>query len=138
MKYTTKSVIETEALGCKIASRLKGGMIVGLIGELGAGKTSFVRGLARGLGVDESCYVSSPSFTILKVYPGRLNLYHFDFYRLSRHEEFENLGFEDYVRKDGVTIIEWADRFSGLLPDGMIEIKFLVVNEDEREIEIPI
>lgn len=135
-KYLTKSTSETEALAEKLVHRFKGGTILGLIGELGAGKTCFVRGLAKGLDVDPSSYVSSPTFVILKVYPGRLNLYHFDFYRLSHPEEYENLGFEDYVREDGIVVIEWADRFSDLLPDEMIEIKFSVVGENEREIDV--
>lgn len=131
---TTKSARETQQRGEDFAKRLKKGDIVGLVGELGAGKTCFIQGLARGLKVPEDCYVSSPTFTILKIYPGNVNLYHFDFYRLSDPAEFDDLAFEDYVNEGGIVVIEWADKFLELLPKGIKVITFEVVGENERKI----
>jgi len=111
-------------------------MVIGLVGELGAGKTSFVRGIAKGLGVAEDMYVSSPTFVITKVYPGALTLYHVDLYRINSPEDVEYLAVSDYV-DDGVVVIEWADKFQELLPSGAEMIYFRVVSEDVREIEIP-
>lgn len=135
--YITKSTKETEELAEKIVKVLKKGEILGLIGELGAGKTSFIHGLARGLNVAKNCYVSSPTFTILKVYPADIDIYHFDFYRLNSADEFEDLGFDDYLKTGGLVVIEWADKFLDLLPKNMIRINFEVLGENERKIELP-
>lgn len=134
--FKTKSPQETEWLAERIARVLKCGDVLGLIGELGAGKTCFIRGLAKGLNVQKKYYVSSPSFTILKIYPGDKNLYHFDFYRLYEPYEFEELGFDDYLRSDGIVVVEWADRFEELLPARMIKIRFEVLGDNERKIEV--
>lgn len=134
---TTKSSRDTQRLAEKLAGNLNNGDVVGLIGELGAGKTCFIQGLAKGLNVPESYYVSSPTFTIMKIYPGDKKLYHFDFYRLTDPVEFDDIGFEDCLGGDGVVVIEWADRFLDLLPKDMIVINFNVVGDNEREIILP-
>lgn len=136
-EYISKSTAETEEIAEKIVKVLKKGEILGLIGELGAGKTCFIHGLAKGLNVAKNCYVSSPTFTILKVYPADRDIYHFDFYRLEKDYEFEDLGFDDYLKGDGLVVIEWADKFINLLPKDIIKIIFEVVNENERKITLP-
>ncbi len=134
---TTHSPDETQQVAASIAGKLKKGDILALVGDLGAGKTCFVQGLAKGLHVSEKCYVSSPTFTILKVYPGDIDIYHFDFYRLSEPGEFEDLGFDDYLKGEGICVIEWADRFIDLLPRNLHKIEFEIVGENERKIIVP-
>jgi len=136
-KYITKSLEDTLKLGRSVAKKLKPGAILALNGELGAGKTSFVQGLADGLNVPKNCYVSSPTFTILKVYEGDVRLFHFDFYRLNDPYEFEDLGFDDYLKDNGIVAIEWANKFEDLLPKEHYNIEFSVLGENKREIKIP-
>lgn len=137
MKYKTVNPEETIKLAKKLALTLKPKNVIALIGELGAGKTCFVKGLAEGLSVPQKSYVRSPSFTLMNEYVGgRLNIYHFDFYRLHNVRETEDLGLEEYFDGDGVTIIEWADRFLECLPQNAICIKFKIIDETTREIEV--
>lgn len=139
MKHITYSPDETFELARSFADRLKAGDVLALTGELGAGKTRFVQGLAAGLGVGEKSYVRSPSFTIMNEYGGgRLGLYHFDFYRLAREGELRDLGLDEYFESGGVTVIEWADRFPRALPKQTKEIKFTIIDETTREIEYAI
>lgn len=133
--YTTCSADETLELGVVLAGRLKPGDAVGLIGDLGAGKTHFTHGLARGLGV--SGYVTSPTFTIINIYDGsHTKLYHIDLYRLDDHTELAELGLEEYIYADGVSVIEWVEK----APEYMEDMRFIVridyVSENERSIEI--
>lgn len=109
--------------------------VVALSGELGTGKTVFVQGLATGVGTDQEVLVTSPSFVILHEYPGRLPLYHFDFYRLGKKDEVEELGYEEYFDGDGVCAVEWADKFDGLYGPGTLWVKFTRTGESERTIE---
>jgi tRNA threonylcarbamoyladenosine biosynthesis protein TsaE len=122
MQIQTGAEEQTRYLGEQLGALLTGGEIIALIGELGAGKTVFVHGLAAGLGVQES--VHSPSFTILNEYHGRLVFYHFDFYRLKSEEEIWNLGWQDYLDNSDLVVIEWADRFPKVLPEERLEITF--------------
>jgi tRNA threonylcarbamoyladenosine biosynthesis protein TsaE len=124
----------TEQLGRKLAPLLKGGDVVALHGELGAGKTCLVRGLARGLGLEEN-QVASPSFSLINEYPGPLPLFHIDCYRLHLEEEIEELGLEEYMDGPGITIIEWAERLRDL-PDDRLDIFFLIRSPFERHIHI--
>lgn len=128
---STTSEEETAAAGEQLASRLGAGDVVLLYGELGAGKTAFVRGLARGLGASES-EVSSPTFTLIQEYTGRVPLYHVDLYRLEP-KEVEELGLEELVSGDGIVAIEWAERWHGR-PDDAIEVRLEHAGEDERRI----
>jgi tRNA threonylcarbamoyladenosine biosynthesis protein TsaE len=130
---TTSSEEETVAAGEQLGSRLGAGDVVLLYGELGAGKTAFVRGLARGLGASDS-EVSSPTFTLIQEYTGRLPFYHVDLYRLEP-KEVEDLGLEELVSGDGVVAIEWAERWHGR-PDDVIEVRLEYAGEDERTIVI--
>ncbi len=117
---TTRTEAETAALGEIFGRNLDRPLVIALQGELGAGKTVFVRGAARGLGITGP--VTSPTFVLLKIYTGRLPLYHFDFYRLSEHEDLTELGFTEYLPGEGAAFIEWADRLPGLLPDEFVQV----------------
>ncbi len=105
---------------------------IALIGPLGAGKTVFVKGIAHGLGIDS--VIQSPTFVLMRSYQGRLKLYHIDLYRIGSEEEIILL--EEYFLRDGITVIEWADRIKGILPDKRIDILLNIKNKEEREITI--
>ena len=129
----TTSEEETSAVGARLGASLQPGAVVLLYGDLGAGKTAFVRGLAEGVGApaDE---VSSPTFTIVQEYPGRLTLYHVDLYRLEERE-VDDLGLEELVLGEGVVAIEWAERWRGR-PDDVIEVRIEDAGEDRRRISV--
>ena len=115
----TNSAAETRALGERLAKQLKAGDVILLEGELGAGKSELARGVAKGLGVQET--VTSPSFTILNVYEsGRIPLYHFDWYRLESAEELYELGMDEYLGGDGIALVEWPERCPDAVPEGSI------------------
>ncbi len=114
MERPSHSAEETEAIAAELAAELAPGDVVALVGDLGAGKTVFARGLARALGVQEP--VHSPTFTLIHEYQGRWPVFHVDLYRLAGVAEAESLGLEEYFEAPGVTIIEWADRAASLLP----------------------
>ena len=121
MKIETFSAEETYALGKKLGSEAKPGDVLTLIGDLGVGKTVFTQGFADGLGITEP--ISSPTFTIVQVYEeGRLPFYHFDVYRIGDIEEMDEIGFEDYVYGDGISLIEWANLIDEILPANRTEI----------------
>jgi tRNA threonylcarbamoyladenosine biosynthesis protein TsaE len=132
----TKSASETIRIGRSIGSRLRSGDVVALVGELGAGKTQFIKGLAAGLGASKGAYVSSPSFTLINEYPGGIPLYHIDLFRLGGEKEAEDLGLEDYFRGDGITVIEWADKISSLLPEEILLIHIAYTGKTTRTLEI--
>ncbi len=135
--YRTKSPEETERLGSELAKEIKAGDCVALTGELGGGKTRFVRGMARGLG--SKGFVKSPSFTIMNIYEGgSLPLYHIDLYRIAAPEELEMAGLEEYISGNGVSVIEWADRSPALLKACRIIVSFRYAGDTEREIEVVI
>lgn len=132
----SKSVEDTIRIGERLAKRLKRGSCVALIGDLGAGKTVFTKGIARGLGVKNSRYVNSPTFVIIKEYKGKFPLYHLDLYRLNKSSILDTENFEEYFYRDGITVIEWADKIRKLLPSKYTEVKLSVAGESERNIEI--
>lgn len=136
MNMISKSVEETIQIGEKLAKKLKKGDCVALIGDLGAGKTIFTKGLAGGLGVKNARYVNSPTFVIIKEYKGRLPLYHFDLYRLNSSSLIDAENFEEYFYGGGVAVIEWADKMRELLPKKYIEVSLRVIDEGTREIRI--
>ena len=120
MEYHTHSEGETEALGEALAKRLQPGTVNAFTGDLGAGKTAFTRGLARGLGVTER--VTSPTFTIVNEYEGgRLPLFHFDMYRLASSEELFDVGWEDYLHRGGICAVEWSENIADAL-EGAVSI----------------
>lgn len=124
---------DTFLLGQRLAAELHPGDVLALEGDLGAGKTQFTKGLAAGLGVET--VVTSPTFTLVHEYPGgRLPLFHIDLYRLEEEEEVLGIGLDDYLDGDGVTVIEWADKFAALMPRGVRWVRFRVLEGDDREI----
>ena len=119
MDYITRSASETEQLGARLAERLLPGDVIALRGGLGAGKTAFTRGLARGLGIEDP--VTSPTYTIVNEYSqGRLPLFHFDMYRLRGAEELFDLGWEDYLDRGGVCAVEWSENVWEALEDPIV------------------
>jgi len=125
----TKSAEETIELGKKLGSSLKPNTIIALSGQLGAGKTTLVQGIAKGLKVKD--YVNSPSFIIINEHQGRLPLFHVDLYRL---DSVEDLGIEEYYERGGVCVIEWAEKLGKDAPQNMEKIAIKVLSENEREI----
>ena len=132
---TTHSAEETRALGAKLAAQLRRGDVVLLRGDLGAGKSEFARGVARGLGVQGP--VPSPSFTILNMYDeGRIPLYHFDWYRIHDPDEIGEMGFEEQIGGDGIALIEWSEQAPEYVPDRALDISIRAVDETTREITL--
>jgi len=132
----TSSASETARIGKTIGNRLLPGDVVALVGELGAGKTQFIKGLAAGVGIGNSTYISSPSFTLIHEYPGETPFYHIDLFRLGREKEAEELGLEGYFQGSGVTAIEWADKIPSLLPEEMLFISIAYIDKNIRSVEI--
>ncbi len=128
-----KNEKEAEELGMQLADRLAPGAVIALTGDLGAGKTTFTKAVARGLGITDM--VTSPTFTIIQEYEGgRLPLYHFDVYRLEDAEELYELGYEEYFYGEGVCVIEWADRIEDFLPKDSIRIHIAYSAEENERI----
>ncbi len=136
MQYVTHSAAETRSLGEALSISLRPGDVLVLQGDMGAGKSEFTRGIARGLGILGS--IASPTFTILQAYDsGRLPLYHFDWYRINDPEELFEIGVEEYLQGDGVAVVEWAERAPELLPDAYLLISLSNgAGDDDRIIEI--
>lgn len=136
MTYLSDSVQRTESIAAELARTLTPGQCIALHGELGAGKTQFVRGLVRGLGGPDRA-VSSPTFVLLNVYPGgSLTVYHLDAYRVSGPGDFEAIGFSELLEQGGVVVVEWAERVAGLIPTEHISISIQAVDQTGREITI--
>jgi tRNA threonylcarbamoyladenosine biosynthesis protein TsaE len=124
---------ETKSIATEFARNLPSGTVVSLVGDLGAGKTEFVKGLAIGLGFGGA--VTSPTFTILHEYRGgRLALFHMDFYRLQDERELDEIGLDDYLRAGGVCAIEWGDKFPQRLPTDTVTVRIITVDSDQREV----
>ena len=122
MEFVTHSREETESVGARLADALTEGRVVAFTGDLGAGKTAFTRGLARGLGISDR--VTSPTFTIVNEYEGgRLPLFHFDMYRLGSSDELFDIGWEDYLARGGVCAVEWSENVSGALEEGSVLVE---------------
>jgi tRNA threonylcarbamoyladenosine biosynthesis protein TsaE len=135
----TANVSATRALAADVARLTRGGDVIVLAGEMGAGKTAFTQGFARALGVTEA--VTSPTFTLVQSYPahGGLTLHHLDVYRLDRMAEVSDLGLEELIEPRGVTVIEWGDAIADVLPDDRLEIRFeFADDESERDVSIDV
>ena len=131
----TNSAQETRLAGQKLAECLQAGDVLLLLGDLGAGKSEFTRGIAKGLGVTAT--VASPSFTILNVYEeGRIPLYHFDWYRLQSVEELYEMGMEEYLGGDGVAVVEWPSQCPEAIPETRLEVTITPVGETQRSITL--
>jgi tRNA threonylcarbamoyladenosine biosynthesis protein TsaE len=136
VNYHSKSVQETEEIAFELARSLRGGQCIALCGELGAGKTQFVRGLVRGLGGPQRA-VSSPTFVLLNVYAGgRLTVYHLDAYRVAGPDDFENVGFTELLDQGGVVVVEWAQRVRDLLPADSLSVNTQASGPNSRDIRI--
>ena len=133
-EFLTKSESVTEALGAKLAAVLPNGSVVAMYGDLGAGKTQFVRGLAKGLGL--SARVSSPTFTIVNEYLGKTPLFHFDMYRLAGAEELFEIGWEDYLTRNGVCAVEWSENAEGAFPSDCIKVRITKTGDNSRRIDV--
>jgi tRNA threonylcarbamoyladenosine biosynthesis protein TsaE len=130
----TKSPEDTVLLGERIARSLKPNDVVAITGELGAGKTTLIQGVAKGLGINN--WITSPTFTLINEFTGKLNLYHVDLYRIDSVADAEDIAIEEYFNKGGVTVIEWAEKIGPILPAGTVEIKISIVSDNERSLEI--
>ena len=133
-RYASHSEEQTAQLGAALAEALQPGLVVALIGGLGAGKTRLVRAVAVAAGVDRR-EVSSPTFVLIQEYEGRLPIYHVDTYRLAGEEEFLDLGADEYLQGGGVCFIEWADRVVGVLPADVLTIDIRITGETTRELQ---
>lgn len=131
--FTSHSAAQTEAFGEEVGRAAPTGSVIGLVGDLGAGKTQFVKGLARGLGISEA--IVSPTFALVNIYTsGRVPVFHIDLYRLDRQEDIVAAGLDEYLTPTGITVIEWWDRWQGPAPPNLITFTFQEVNESTRHI----
>ena len=126
------TIKRTEELGKILGKIVEPGDIITLQGPLGAGKTALTQAIGRGLGVDPRIYITSPTFSLLHEYQGRIPLYHMDLYRLSGEEEVVSLGFREYFSGSGVTVIEWPERLGSLMPAERLEIELVISGEMSR------
>ena len=133
-EYISKNEQETELVGAEFAKTLPAGAVVAMYGDLGAGKTAFVRGMARGIGLD--CRVSSPTFTIVNEYLGRRELIHFDMYRLSGADELFDIGWEDYLNRGAICAVEWSENVSDAFFGDEYVVKIEKLGDCERKITI--
>jgi tRNA threonylcarbamoyladenosine biosynthesis protein TsaE len=133
MTVISRNPEETFFIGKIIGENLTIQDVVALIGELGAGKTCLTQGIARGVGVPDLYPITSPSFTLINEYQGRVILYHFDLYRLTGSLDIEEIGYEEYLFGDGICVIEWADKIRDILPGNTLFIALKYLNENERE-----
>src|SRR6185369_2362672 len=136
MRVLSDSPESTEALAGKLSQLLLPGDFISLHGDLGAGKTKFASGIAKGLGVDPSIPITSPTYTLLNIYQGRIPLYHFDLYRLSGDDDVVALGFPEYFYGNGICLVEWPERLHDELPQSRLEIRLNHVDDDSRDIEL--
>ena len=134
--YVTQSHEQTLQLGQSLGAHLQPNSIVAFFGDLGAGKTTFIRGLALGAAATEPRDICSPTFTYLNIYKGPKTLYHFDLYRLPSEREFFAAGFDEYFTMGGICCIEWAEKIEGALPKGTLFVRLAYLSEGQRQIEI--
>ncbi|MGM9521637.1 MAG: tRNA (adenosine(37)-N6)-threonylcarbamoyltransferase complex ATPase subunit type 1 TsaE [Oscillospiraceae bacterium] len=134
MVVNTENEAETSALGERLAQRLRPGDVIAMYGDLGAGKTAFIRGIARGLGLEAR--VSSPTFTIVNEYLGPVPLFHFDMYRLSSSDELFEIGWEDYLSRGGVCAVEWSENVEDVFTSETIKVTIEKTGESGRKITL--
>ena len=135
LQVQSHSEDETKALAKKLAPSFRPGDVIVLTGPLGTGKTVFVKGLAAALGHDED-NVNSPSYTLVNEYPGKVPIFHFDLYRMGDESELIEIGWDDYLTRDGIIIVEWGEKAGTALPRRYYELIFKAVNSEDREINI--
>jgi tRNA threonylcarbamoyladenosine biosynthesis protein TsaE len=137
LQVTSHGELETEGLAAKLAATFRPGDVLILVGQLGSGKTAFTRGLAKALGIAED-KVTSPSFTLVNEYPAEPPLYHFDLYRLSDTTELQEIGWEEYLSRNGIVAVEWGERLEHLLENQYYRITFTITGQTDRHIEIEV
>jgi len=130
--FTLQSLGMTERLGAVLGKIVAPGDVITLQGPLGAGKTALTQAIARGLEVDPHIYVTSPTFSLLHEYQGRIPLYHMDLYRLSGEDDIEALGFQEYIYGKGLTVIEWPDRLENMMPAERLHVELIITSESSR------
>ena len=136
VEIETHSAAETRQLGRKIGILLKQPLIIALIGDLGSGKTAFVQGLAQGLDVPADYYITSPTFTLINEYPGRLALIHVDLYRLETVRDLEDIGLDELLYDQAVLAVEWADKLKDNLADSYLSMQFEIIDDEYRKINL--
>ncbi|MCF8143983.1 MAG: tRNA (adenosine(37)-N6)-threonylcarbamoyltransferase complex ATPase subunit type 1 TsaE [Deltaproteobacteria bacterium] len=132
----TSSGEETVCLGRRLGAHLQEGDVIALAGDLGSGKTWFTKGLALGLGVSPDQVVTSPTFALMNAYEGRCMLFHMDVYRLETAADFLNAGLDEYLHGNGVSVMEWADRWPEILPERHLKVRIKILDEHSREITL--
>jgi len=136
LKMISGDPTKTFYIGRILGEALTAGDIVALTGELGAGKTCLTQGIARGLGVPEVYQITSPTFTLVNEYPGRLNLIHLDVYRLSSSRDLQDLGYEEFFFGKGVTVIEWAEKIQDIIPEKSLSVTMAYLDQNQRSIDM--
>ena len=136
MKIITKSEKETQEAGEKLVQTLAPGSVVAMYGDLGAGKTAFVRGMTRGLGINFP--VSSPTFNVVNEYPGKVPLFHFDMYRLGSADELFDIGWDDYLERGGICAVEWSENVEEAFEPGTVKVTITKLGDTEREITVEV
>jgi tRNA threonylcarbamoyladenosine biosynthesis protein TsaE len=132
----THSTDETRKLGKKIGSLIKQPLIIALRGDLGSGKTAFVQGLAKGLEVPNGYYITSPTFTLINEYPGRLPLVHVDLYRLEGIDDLEDIGLDELYHDQAVIAIEWVEKLAGRQPAGQLQVTMKIIDDECRKLTL--
>lgn len=136
MKIVTKSETETQQAGAELVKTLVPGSVVAMYGDLGAGKTAFVRGMTRGLGINFP--VSSPTFNVVNEYPGKVPVFHFDMYRLGSADELFDIGWDDYLERGGICAVEWSENVEEAFEPGTVKVTIIKLSDSEREITVEV
>ncbi len=134
MEIVSTAPEQSFSFGRQLGQLLQEGSVICLIGNLGAGKTLLVQGIAQGLGLNEE--ITSPTFTVMNVYEGTIPVYHFDLYRLESPEQLVDIGFDEYTNAGGIAIIEWPDKFPGFMPDSYLRIELIKTGDNDRLIKV--
>lgn len=134
MEIVSTAPEQSFSFGRQLGQLLQEGSVLCLIGDLGAGKTLLVQGIAQGLGLNEE--ITSPTFTVMNVYEGTIPVYHFDLYRLESPEQLVDIGFDEYTNGGGIAIIEWPDKFPGFMPDSYLRIELIKTGDNDRLIKV--
>ncbi|WP_312516895.1 tRNA (adenosine(37)-N6)-threonylcarbamoyltransferase complex ATPase subunit type 1 TsaE [Anaerospora sp.] len=134
MEIVSTAPEQSFSFGRQLGQLLQEGSVLCIIGDLGAGKTLLVQGIAQGLGLNEE--ITSPTFTVMNVYEGTIPVYHFDLYRLESPEQLVDIGFDEYTNGGGIAIIEWPDKFPGFMPDSYLRIELIKTGDNDRLIKV--
>jgi tRNA threonylcarbamoyladenosine biosynthesis protein TsaE len=136
LQITTRSASQTRKLGQSLGAGIDHPVVIALTGDLGSGKTAFVQGLAKGLDVPEQYYITSPTFTLINEYPGRLQLFHVDLYRIEYERELEEIGLDEILYQEAVVAIEWAEKLSSGTLSDYLQFRLTITGDETRLIEI--